>query len=68
MIFEIDEVPFEQAIQAYQSSYVFDELLEYYAYLNSWSVHLNEQHDQIEKYYYKHDLAIELTDDLYDFT
>jgi hypothetical protein len=68
MMFQIEEVPFEQSIQAYQSSQIFDEMLEYYAFLNCWGVAPNEQHDQVEKFYIKHDLANEQTDDLYDKT
>lgn len=38
MMFEVEEVDLEKARQAYQSSYIFDEMLEYYAFLNCWAV------------------------------
>jgi len=67
MIFTIEEVSYEQSIQSYQSSCIFDELLEFYAYLNVWAVEENEQKDdQVEKFYYKHDSAVELSDELYE--
>lgn len=68
MIFEIEEVDFGKAAQAYKSSQIFDEMLQYYAYLNNWSIHPNEQIDQVEKFYYKHDLAVEQADNLYEAT
>lgn len=66
MIFIIEEVSFENSLQSYQSSCIFDEMLEFYSFLNVWAVHENEQFDQLEKYYYKHDKAVEHSDELYE--
>jgi hypothetical protein len=41
-------------------------LLEFYSFLNVWAVNENEQIDTVEKYYYKHDKAVEYSDELYD--
>jgi len=66
MIFILEEVKFEDRIYSYQSSCIFDELLEFYSFLNVWAVNENEQIDTVEKYYYKHDKAVEYSDELYD--
>ena len=66
MIFFIEEVPPEQSLQSYQSSCIFDELLEFYAFLNVWAVAVNEMGDQVEQFYYKHDQAIEHSEELGD--
>ena len=66
MIFFIEEVPFENSTQSYQSSCIFNEILEFYSFLNLWAVSPNEQQEQAEKYYYHHDKAVDETDELYD--
>lgn len=38
MIFYIEEESDERSIYSYQSSCIFDELLEFYAFLNVWAV------------------------------
>lgn len=69
MMFEVEEVELEKARQAYQSSYVFDEMLEYYAFLNCWAVApIDMATEAAEHYYYKHDLAVTKADDLHDTT
>ena len=51
---------------AYWSSCVFDELLEFYCFLNIWAVSIVEMEDTVERFYYKPKRAIELSDDLFD--
>jgi len=41
-------------------------LLEFYAFLNVWGVENNELDDQVEKFYYKHDKAVEHSEDLFE--
>jgi len=62
MIFIIEEVDRSESIYSYQGSCVFDELLEYYAFLNVWAVSSVGQEDKAEGYYYKHDAAAELAE------
>ena len=66
MIFYIEEVQFEEAIYSYQSSCIFDELLEFYAFLNVWAVSYVEAEEPVERYYYKPKRAIDLSDELFD--
>jgi hypothetical protein len=62
MVFVIEEVNEKEAIQSYQSSCMFDELLEYYCFLNQWGVHKIEHEDTFEKYFLKPQKAVELKD------
>lgn len=55
MVFYIEEVSKEDAINSYNSTGVFDELLEFYSFLNVWAVSAVEQEDTTEKYYYNPD-------------
>lgn len=41
-------------------------MLEFYAFLNVWGVENNELDDQVEKFYYKHDKAVEHSEDLFE--
>ena len=66
MIFNIEEVRHEDSIQSYESNCIFDEMLEFYAFMNVWAVEENEMADQVENYYYKHDKAIDHSDELQD--
>jgi len=66
MLFRIEEVSEEEALYTYKSGCIFDELLEFYAFLNVWAVSVVEQDDSIEKYYLNHEKAIDLTDELFD--
>jgi hypothetical protein len=66
MIFFLEEVQFEEAIYSYQSSCIFDELLEFYAFLNVWAVSYVEAEEPVERYYYKPKRAIDLSDELFD--
>ena len=66
MKFQIEEISFEESVYSYWSSCVFDELLEFYCFLNIWAVSLVEAEETIEKFYYKPKRAIELGDDLFD--
>jgi hypothetical protein len=69
MMFEVEEVDLEKARQAYQSSYIFDEMLEYYAFLNCWAAApIDMATEAAEQHYYKHDLAVARADDLHDST
>lgn len=38
MIFELEEIELERSIYSYQGSAIFDEFLEFFAFLNVWSV------------------------------
>ena len=66
MLFRIEEVSEEEALYTYKSGCIFDELLEFYAFLNVWGVSVVELDDSIEKYYLNHEKAIDLTDELFD--
>jgi hypothetical protein len=65
MIFVLEEVPAADSVYSYQGSAVFDELLEYYAFLNVWAVSpVGQDTDKAEAWYYKHDAAAELEEPL----
>lgn len=66
MIFQIEEVDQEQTLYTYKSGCIFDELLEFYAFLNVWGVSFIEGEETTEKYYLNHEKAIDLTDELFD--
>ena len=38
MVFYIEEVPYDRTVYTYKSGCIFDELLEFYAFLNVWAV------------------------------
>lgn len=60
MIFYIEEVSDQDAIYSYQCSCIFDELLEFYAFMTQFAVEKVQNDDSTEKYYYKHAKAVEL--------
>ena len=64
MIFVLEEVRPEASVYSYQGSAVFDELLEYYAFLNVWAVSPVGQDDKAESWYFKHDAASDLEEPL----
>lgn len=43
MIFFIEEQEEKDAIYSYQSSCIFDELLEFYAFMNVWAIDNNDE-------------------------
>jgi hypothetical protein len=53
MVFVIEEVNEKVAIQSYQSSCIFDELLEYYCFMNQWGVCKVEHDETSEKFFLK---------------
>ena len=66
MFFFLEEIPEEEAIYAYKGNCVFDELLEFYAYLNCWAVKEVEMDDTSELYFYDSDTAIDSSDELFE--
>ena len=62
MVFVIEEVNEQEAIKSYQSSCMFDELLEYYCFLNQWGVQPVEHEDMLEQFFLKPQKAVELKD------
>jgi len=66
MLFCIEEISKKEAIQSYNGSWVFDELLEFYTFLNVWAVNLVAKEEKSEKFYYKNDQAMEHQDKLKD--
>ena len=75
MIFYIEEESDERSIYSYQSSCIFDELLEFYAFLNVWAVRARQDVDtpREQEYcyspddsenYYSEENAIEHSDEL----
>lgn len=38
MVFVMEEVTMSEAIYSYHSNTIFDEILEFYTFLNSWAV------------------------------
>jgi hypothetical protein len=49
MIFFIEEQEDKDAIYSYQSSCIFDELLEFYAFMNVWAIDKDECTYSVEK-------------------
>lgn len=68
MTFIIEEESFAHSVYAYKSSRIFDEMLEYYAFLNTWAVTEVDGEDTTEVWYLNHDKAIEISDELFDRT
>lgn len=66
MMFYIEEIQEEEALYAYKGNCVFDELLEFYAFLNVWAVSEVELDDTSELYFYDSDKAIDLSDGLFE--
>ena len=66
MMFYIEEIQEEEALYAYKGNCVFDELLEFYAFLNVWAVSEVELDDTSELYFYDSDKAIDLSDELFE--
>lgn len=66
MMFYIEEVQEAEAIYGYKGNCIFDELLEFYAFLNIWAVSLVELDDTSELYFYDSDKAIDLSDALFE--
>lgn len=66
MLFFLEEIPEGEAKYAYQGNCIYDELLEFYAFLNVWAVKEVEFDDTSERYYFDHDSAIDSSDDLFD--
>lgn len=67
MIFFIEEVDYEKSVYTYKSGCIFDELLEFYAFLNVWAVtEVKEVEDPSEKYFYNAERGIDLTDEIFD--
>lgn len=66
MMFHIEEIQEEEALYAYKGNCIFDELLEFYAFLNVWAVSEVELDDTSELYFYDSDKAIDLSDELFE--
>jgi hypothetical protein len=70
MLFYIEEVDYEKSVYSYKSGCIFDELLEFYAFLNVWAVTEVSGSDDIEmpseNYFYNADKGIDLTDEMFD--
>ena len=67
MIFYIEEVSLEGSSYAYKCGCIFDELLEFYAFLNVWAVvDVDGIDDPAEKYFYDDRKAIEMADELFE--
>ena len=67
MVFFIEEVPPEGSSYAYKCGCIFDELLEFYAFLNVWAIVTVEGiDDPAEKYFYDDRRAIELADEMFE--
>ena len=61
-----EEIQEDEALYAYKGNCVFDELLEFYAFLNVWAVSEVELDDTSELYFYDSDKAIDLSDGLFE--
>jgi hypothetical protein len=60
-------VPYARTVYAYKSGCIFDELLEFYAFLNVWAVSTVVDLDEpTEKYHYDNERAMDLSDELFD--
>lgn len=60
MLFQIEIVKQRESIYSYQSSSIFDELLEFYAFMNLWAVSPMNQEEKTEQFYLNHLKAQEL--------
>mmetsp|Transcript_30174 Transcript_30174/g.46106 ORF Transcript_30174/g.46106 Transcript_30174/m.46106 type:complete len:580 (-) Transcript_30174:7543-9282(-) len=66
MLFYIEEVKPEDSIYSYQANCIFDELLEFFSFINIWGVKPIGMEETTEKYYYDNDLGIDTSDFLYE--
>jgi len=67
MVFFIEEVLPEGSTYAYKCGCIFDELLEFYAFLNVWAVvEVDGIDDPAEKFFYDDRRAIELADEMFE--
>ena len=67
MIFYIEEVGYEKSVYTYKSGQIFDELLEFYAFLNVWAVtEVQEVEEASENFFYNPEKAIDLTDEMFE--
>ena len=55
MLFIIEEIKPEDAIYSYQSNCIFDELLEFFSFINIWGVKKITEEETTEKFYYDND-------------
>lgn len=62
--FTIESVSEADARYAYRAVCLYEELLEFYAYLNTWSIKASDNEDAVERFGYDHELALEQEDDL----
>jgi hypothetical protein len=62
MYFIIEEIASEQSIYTYQGSCVFDEFLEFYAFLNVFGISAVGQEEKSEHHYLKPDKALEMVE------
>ena len=58
MIFYIEEVDTKESIYSYQTACMFDELLEFYCFLNQFGVVRDDNEDHSENFYFKHAVII----------
>ena len=65
-MFYIEEVSEDEALYAYKSNCIYDELLEFYAFLNVWAVKDVGDREMIEEYYLDNDSVIDRSDELYE--
>jgi hypothetical protein len=67
MVFYIEEVSPDGSNYAYKCGQIFDELLEFYAFLNVWAVvPVDGIDDPAEKYFFDDKKAIEEADELFE--
>jgi hypothetical protein len=67
MLFYVEEVDYEKSVYSYKSGCIFDELLEFYAFLNVWAVTevpIDEKNS--EHFFYNAEKGIDLTDEMFD--
>ena len=70
MLFYIEELDYEKSVYTYKSGCIFDELLEFYAFLNVWAVtevkDVKGVEESSEEFFYNADKGIDLTDEMFD--
>jgi hypothetical protein len=67
MIFFIESIDDDKAKNAYNSNCIFDEILEFYAFLNVWSVsEVEDIEEPSERFFYDHKNSIDLADELFE--
>jgi len=62
LMFFVYEITPDEAFYVYRVNLIFDELLSFYAFLNSWSVQNVKSFDSVEKFYYCPDAAIDTSE------